>query len=125
MAAELETLCRQAAEELANPEPASEAAPPTPATDKLERKYREMTYSPGVNPFRAGSKNARVYELLQGEGGTKDALAEQSGADPKSVGYALWLLRRSGFPVKKDPETKTYRLEEPPTESATDASANG
>jgi hypothetical protein len=74
-------------------------------------KYREMTFVPGENPFRASSKNARVYELLCAGPHTKAQLADASGADPKSVGYAIWLLKRNGFPLVKDKEAKTYRLD--------------
>jgi hypothetical protein len=80
--------------------------------EKPARKYRKIEYVLGQNPFRAGSKNAKIFELLaDGNGHTKEELAQLSSANEKSVGYLLWLLSRSNnIPVVKDRATKTYRL---------------
>ena len=97
----------------------SQETPPsttdTPATDsptppKPKRSYRKIEYFPGQNPFRAGSKNAKVWDLLVDGGHTREELGALSGADDKSVGYLIWLVRRSGIEVHRDPTTKTFKL---------------
>jgi hypothetical protein len=107
-------------EEAAPQEPASPAPATTttekPAPDeptppaKPKREYRKIEYVDGQNPFRAGSKNAKVWNLLVEGGHTAEAIAEASAADLKSVNYLIWLARRSGIEIQADKETKTYRL---------------
>jgi hypothetical protein len=82
--------------------------PPAPA--KAKREYRKIEYIPGQNPFREGSKNAKVWDLLVEGGHTREELGVLSGADDKSVGYILWLVRRSDIEIQCEKETKTYRL---------------
>jgi hypothetical protein len=91
--------------------PATEAAPDeSSASSKAKREYRKIEYVPGQNPFRAGSKNAKIFDLLLAGGRTKEQLAQESGADLKSVGYIIWLCKRSGLEVLRYNPTKSYRL---------------
>jgi hypothetical protein len=78
---------------------------------KPKREYRKIEYVEGQNPFRAGSKNARIWDLLLEGGHTREELGSLSGADDKSVGYILWLVRRSGIKLHVDQETGEIRLD--------------
>jgi hypothetical protein len=81
------------------------------APAKPKRTYRKIEYVPGQNPFREGSKNARIFDLLMAGGRTKEQIAEESGADLKSVGYVLWLLSGPNqIPIHHDKASKTYKL---------------
>ena len=113
---ELRTATLEAEVEQASDE--SKDTPPTtdtPATDsptppKPKRSYRKIEYIPGQNPFRDGSKNAKVWDLLVEGGHTAQAIAEATTADLKSVNYLIWLARRNALEIQKDPETKTFKL---------------
>jgi hypothetical protein len=116
LAAEASAPAEQVApQEPASPPPATTtteepapAEPPAPA--KPKREYRKIEYVPGQNPFRTGSKNAKIWDLLLDGSHTREELCALSGADDKSVGYILWLVRRSAIEIQCDKETKTYRL---------------
>lgn len=95
--------------EPATPETTPETLPETP-DEKSKRKYRTITIENGKNPFREGSKNYKIFELLLEGGHTREQIAEKSGADNKSVGYIIWLLRRSGHVITRDSENKTFAL---------------
>ena len=83
---------------------------PTEPSTKPARKYKTINYVEDQNPFRPGSKNAKVWDLLVEGGHTAEALAEATGADLKSVNYLIWLARRNGIEIQKIPETKTFKL---------------
>jgi hypothetical protein len=92
-------------------EPAAESQPEAADADtKPARKYKTITYIEGQNPFRLGSKNAMVWDLLVEGGHTAEAIAEATGADLKSVNYLIWLCRRNGIEIQKSPETRTFKL---------------
>jgi hypothetical protein len=89
---------------------AEQAQQEAEAPAKPKRNYRKIDYIEGQNPFRAGSKNAKAWDLLVEGGHTAEEIAEASAADLKSVNYLIWLARRSGIEIQADKEIKTYRL---------------
>jgi hypothetical protein len=104
-----ETAPQEAAEPVQESQPEA-AQNPTEESVKPKREYRKIEYVAGQNPFRPGSKNANVWDLLVEGGHTAEAIAEATGADLKSVNYLVWLARRGGIEIQKTPETKTLKL---------------